>query len=1380
MAATEDGNGSALPKTGSGGVAFPVVGVGASAGGLAALQQLFAGMPAKPGMAFVVVMHLSPDHESSLPQILERSCDLPVVAVTHSTPIEVDHIYVIPPARKLSMLDGQVHVEEMEAGEGRHGSIDLFLRSLAEAHGDKAYCLLLSGSGSDGTQGLTRIKELGGVSFAQSAEDAEFDSMPRSAVATGLVDFVMPVAEMPGKLVEIWANARRIALPGRRPDIDERRPASPEDHLSEEALVSIRGLLRERTGHDFSRYKRATVLRRLERRMQVHALPDLPSYRRLLESEPKETQALLQDLLISVTNFFRDPDAFAALEQALRQTIAERESDEPFRAWVAGCATGEEAYSVAILLRELLGPATSIQVFASDIDKRAVAAARTGAYLPSIATDVTPGRLGRYFVDESHGFRIAKSIRDSVVFSAHNVLSDPPFTRMDLICCRNLMIYLERAAQAPLLRTFNFALKTGGLLFLGSSETVDAVDGGLFTARDSRHRIYQSSGTGRKSVTPPLPSMHLVHHTPPPLEAAPTAAVRKPLETLHERVRTNHAAPTVLVDADDTALRVDERAAHLLRLPAGAPSNKLTALARPELRAELRAALSRAVQTGRSVESRRIRVMLNGEASHVRITVQPAFDESPAGLYLVAFQESQDTMAVGEAAAPDHDPVVESLESELLRTQEDLRNTRGESAASTEELRASNEELQTINEELRSTTEELETSREELQAVNEELSTVNGELEVKIEETGKANDDLQNLMVSAEIGAVFTDREMRVKRFTPQAATLFNLRPADVGRPLLDLTHRLDYPELATDAAEVLRDLRRVEREVRAADGRWFLARVLPFRTSADRIDGAIFTLFDVSSRRAAEERLRLSEQRMRLVADSMRDYAIITLDEAGLVATWSPGAERVFGYAGTEAVGQPFDLIFTPEDRVVGVPREEMRRARELGRAEDDRWHLRKNGERIFCTGITTPLVDGSLVGYAKIARDFTNAELRDKRQQAALLEERAARESLRKASAMKDEFLAVMSHELKNPLAVIDMSAQLLSRLPGVDAEPRAVRAAASIKSAVASQAQIINDLLELSRVTTGKVTLARTAVDLPGLVRNIVQAVGPELAAKGQTLDPELVESLSVMADPVRIEQIVWNLVTNAIKFTPERGAIRMSLAVEGDMARLTVSDSGIGLAADSLAGVFDMFRQVDMAPSRKNTGLGIGLALVKQLAELHGGRVEATSQGAGLGSQFHVWLPLGSTERPSPVAERRQRQGLDRLRILLVDDDVQLLQAFGDLLELEGAEVVVARTAPAAIEAVRGADFDVVISDIAMPEHDGYWLAGQLRALERGRDIPLVAVSGMAREADQQKALEAGFDAHAGKPLELSALKAVIERAIALRPDRVRFDSRASPT
>ena len=1339
---------------------FPVVGIGASAGGIEALRRLLDAMPADPGMAFAIVMHLSPDHESSLAAILQRASKMPVVTVTKVTPIEADHVYVISPALKLAMNDGHLHVSALTTLEGRRQSIDLFFRSLAQAHQERSVCVVLSGTGSDGAQGLKRVKELGGVAIAQSPEDAEFDGMPRAATQTGQVDFILPVEEMPGKLLLLWENAKQIELPEPPAEMEVESSTGDAAALAEEALLSIKALLRERTGHDFARYKRGTVLRRLERRMQVRALPDLPGYRRLLDAEPSETLALLQDMLISVTNFFRDPEAFDALAAALRAQISERPASEPFRAWVAGCATGEEAYSVAILLRELLGPsAPPIQVFASDIDQRAVAFARAGLFPASIEADVSAERLRSAFAPDPAGFKVSKPLRDAVVFSAHNVLSDPPFTRMDLICCRNLMIYLDRSAQQQLLSGFHYALKARGLLFLGSSETAEAADG-LFEDIDRIHRVYRASVTATRARSLPIG----VPRLPSPILELPKVAGAKPalppLHALHEYVLREYAPPTVLVDADDTVLHVSERASGLLRLPEGAPTNKLMALVRPELRAELRAALARAAETGKVIEAPRVRLSINGETREVVMTARPATREAPRGLMLVEFDEAPESLA---ETAPDRDPLVESLEAELLRTQERLRGTLGESAESTEELRSSNEELQTINEELRTMTEELETSREDLQAVNEELTTLNDELADRVADATKAGDDWKNLLSSAEIGTVFIDRELRVKRFTPQAATLFNLLPSDLGRPLLDITHRMDYPQLAADIGDALRQLKRVERELNAEDGRRLLLRAAPYRTSDDRIEGTVLAFFDVTALRAAEDRVLASERRMALIAESMRDYAILTMDPQGRISTWSPGAERIFAYSSDEVVGRHFELIFTHEDRKGGVPAEELRSAAQSGRALDDRWHVAKSGQKIFCSGVTTSLGEGA--GFAKIARNLTDEELRTASREAALAQERTTSGRLHELSAMKDEFLAIVSHELKNPLSIIQMNAQLLSRLPSSAVDPRALRSTQSIMSAVSSQAQIINDLLELSRANVGKISLAPALLDLAELTANIVEAATADAQAKGQALLFDI-EPATVFGDRVRVEQIVWNLVVNAVKFTPEGGSVRVALRTEDGMARLSVEDSGIGLDPRDLADIFELFKQANRGVGQAKTGLGIGLALVKQLAELHGGRVAAESDGVGRGARFSVWLPLPAGESPS-LPESAADRGLRGLRVLLVDDEPDALAAFGALLEIEGARVALASGASEALELAGTGQFDAVVSDVVMPGADGLWLATRLREGEQTRGMVLVAVSGMTRGADRAQAARAGFDALLAKPLDLDALRSEIVHAMAKR-------------
>ncbi|HEV7914601.1 MAG TPA: PAS domain-containing protein, partial [Albitalea sp.] len=732
----------------------------------------------------------------------------------------------------------------------------------------------------------------------------------------------------------------------------------------------------------------------------------------------------------------------------------------------------------------------------------------------------------------------------------------------------------------------------------------------------------------------------------------------------------------------------------------------------------------------------------------------------------VQFDEVDASLAIPPEpdAGQASDPVLAGLEEELSRTKEQLQNTLEHSDTSTEELKASNEELQAINEELRSTTEELETSKEELQSINEELITVNYELKTKVDETSKINDDLQNLIASTDIATLFVDRAMSIKRYTPHATRLFNLIPTDIGRSLLDITHRLDYDRLADDAAEAFQSLRVIEREVHSHDGPWYLARVLPYRTTEDRIDGAVLTFVDITSRRRAETK-------MRLIADSTKDYAIATFDLAGNITTWNQGAEKVFGYGETEALGEPVSMLFVPEDRRAGIVEQELGRAREEGRAEDDRWHLRKDGVRIYCSGITTPMIeDGKVIGYAKIARDLTGSKRLEYERERMLREEGAKRAEAQAASELKDEFLAVMSHELKNPLNLIQLNAELLARLPEARGLPAVQRAAAIIRRTVVSQAQIIDDLLDLSRINTGKLTLNRQSVDWEASIEAIAAAMRDESAAKGVELSVSVSGAdLVVDGDPVRIEQIVWNLVNNAVKFTPAGGRVMLRLAHDGDCVRFDVEDTGRGIEPEALPLVFEMFKQAEPGNTRVQAGLGIGLAVVKHLATLHGGRVAAASPGRGAGSSFSVWLPHAQSHTAAgDETATTQRPRLRDRRVLVVDDDRASVEALRRLLENEGMQVVQAASAADALAQVGRSRFDVVITDIAMPQMDGHELVRALRRDPHSAEVPVLALTGLGRPVDVKRALDAGFRMHLTKPTSLERLLGALEDVLGAEP------------
>lgn len=1359
---------------------FPVVGIGASAGGVQALLSFFENAPADIGMAFVVVLHLSPEHESSADQVIQHVTAMPVRQVHHAMPVEKNHVYVISPSHDLSLDHGHLTPLEIDRPRGRPITIDLFFRSLADAHRERAIAIVLSGTGADGATGIGRIKEQGGVTIAQLPSDAEYPEMPQNAVATGMIDLTLTAAAMPRKLRDIADNARAIRLPSPR----ENEPtdaaqtaggsgAAPDAASSaERALLGVLATLRARTGHDFRHYKRATILRRIERRLQVNGIPDLQAYQSYVLSHPEETPALLKDMLIGVTNFFRDREAFDVVERDIVPELFRKKSeDDPVRAWIAGCATGEEAYSLAMLLTEQLDPLSAIQVqlFATDIDERAIGLARGGLYSESITADVSAQRMRQFFTPERSHYRVSKAIREKVLFAVHNVLRDPPFSRVDLVSCRNLLIYLDRSVQSQVLQMFHFALQPGGYLLLGSSESAEAA-GDLFTPVDKKNRIYRANVV-TTATRPPI-SMPVVQaggttemtRTGP----APMLPQALPFSALHHRILELYAPPSIVVDTDANILHMSEQAGRFLRFVRGEPSYNLIMLVSPSLRLQLRAALFQALRDNQEVVTPPIDF---ASAAQVRIIVRPyrRTEDSPE-FALVLFEETQATVGAPTSAQPGaQDSLLVHLEDELHRTRQELRSTVEQSEASTEELKASNEELQAINEELRAATEELETSKEELQSLNEELFTVNAELQAKIEETGKAKDDLQNVIASTGIATVFMDREMHIKRYTPAATDLFNVIPSDIGRPLHDITHRLDYPQLADDTALVFESLQLIEHEIRGTDGRYFLTRLSPYRTTDDHIDGAVLTIVDITALRRAEQLVRVGEERLNLAAQSTNDFAIIVQDMDGIVVTWNKGAERIFGYRESEIVGQPLDCIYLPEERAAGEPGSERQRAQVENRIDDERWYIHKGGARLYCSGVMTPVASANFRGYAKIVRDLTQRKGTEALEQRKMTLERSVRAKVEAASRLKDEFLAVLSHELKNPLNLIHVKADMLDRAPSTQNLPVVRDAADAIRRSVVSLAKIIDDLLDLSRVRTGKLALESARVDVAAIAASVVTAIeGDALAQQVRIFADGIDTRFLIEADPVRLEQILWNLLSNAVKFTPAGGRITLSLSRENGFACIEVLDTGRGIEAAFLPNVFDMFSQAEGSHRRHSGGLGIGLALVKQLTEMHGGRVSAESPGTGKGARFRVWLPADNAPPSVPLAETHGNASLLKgMRVLLVDDAAESLDAFRSLLEMEGAQVWPQTSGADALALAEKQPFDLILSDIGMPGMDGYELIAALRKLPATAAVPALALTGFGRPQDATRAIRAGYDGHLGKPVSLQALLDKIARATTQR-------------
>lgn len=827
-----------------------VVGIGTSAGGLAALKTFLNHVPADSGLAFVVVVHLSPDHESHLAELLQPNVSFPVQQVSNTTLIEGNHVYIIPPNANLNAIDTHLHLSKLEERRQERAPIDHFFRTLASTHDGNAIAVVLTGTGSDGTLGVKDIKANGGIVIVQDPAEAEYDGMPQSAIATGLVDFVLPVAEIPASILRFDRTQPHVPLP---PDGEE----IPADERV--LLQKIFAQLRARTQRDFSRYKRSTILRRIARRMQLNYIEDLAHYVERLRENPKEVRALADDLLITVTQFFRDSEVFDKLEKTeIGRLFANKGSSDSVRAWSVGCATGEEAYSIAMLLAEEAGRREAppqIQVFASDLHGGAIEKARDGFYPGDIEADVSPERLKRFFQKENGGYRIRKEIRDLVIFAPHNVLADPPFSKLDLISCRNLLIYLERDAQEDLIDVFHYALNPDGVLLLGSAETLDAMD--LFRVVDKKLCFFRKRDVPPREPSLPVFPLTRTRFTGEPSTRHPRAAPATVYGNLHQRMLEKYAPPSILIGADDRILHLSEHAGRFLLPPGGEPTASAVKLVREELRIELQALLHQAREKKQLLDSRPIPVRFNGTPTPVALHVRPSLEQDEEGFVLVIFEERepQGADASERQSGPGTGPG-RALQEELNQARQRLQAVIEEHETSREEMQASHEEMQSTNEELRSTMEELETSKEELQSINEELQTVNQQNRHKMEELAQLSTDLQNLLMATDIATLFLDRNLRILRFTPGLGDLFNVRTTDQGRPISDLTSRLGYADLRKDAETVLSRLVPIEREVQDDAGRWYSTRVHPYRTSDDRIDGVVVTFIDITTRRLADEAL--------------------------------------------------------------------------------------------------------------------------------------------------------------------------------------------------------------------------------------------------------------------------------------------------------------------------------------------------------------------------------------------------------------------------------------------------------------------------------------------------------------------------------------------
>ena len=1353
---------------------FPIVGVAASAGGLEAFTQLLSHLPTDTGMAFVLIQHLSPDHESLLTEILARATPLPVHEVKNGMAVEPNQVYVIPPNTKMILSEGLLQLSPREKVFGKYMPGDAFFTSLAADRGHKAIAVVLSGSDGDGSLGLKAIKAGGGVTFAQCEDTAKFDSMPNTAIATGNVDFVLP----PEKISEELANlSRNPMLACSQPLISTEEPPLPGD-----ALETIFALLRSTTGVDFSRYKPNTVERRILRRMLLYKLEQLEDYAAHLQEHPDEVKALYEEILIHVTSFFRDPEAFEALKTLVFPTITQNKSAEfPIRIWVAGCSTGEEVYSIAICLLEFLGDRAMrppIQIFATDISELAINKARAGVYAENQMVEISPERRRRFFYGVEGGdYQISKAVRELCVFARQNLGNDPPFSNLDLISCRNLLIYLGDPLQKRIMPIFHYSLKPTGFLLLGTSEGTGQ-HSDLFTLIDKKWRIYAKKVTATRPAFSFAPNRHPIAKVTN--RQPPQAPIEFDLQQKVDQLIVNHYAPiSVVIDDKMQVLQLRGDVDRYLKLVSGVANFNLFKLVRDGLLVELRSAVHQARQDQMLVTKNGLQLEDGDRSRAVNLQVIPfKVPTSEEQRFLVLFEEVLPTI-ISSANLSDSVGPQGDLDQEIARLRQELAAAVQERAATqsylqavieeqengNQDLRVANEEILSANEELQSTNEELETAKEEIQATNEELNTTNEELRSRNLELDQTNNDLVNLLASINIPILMLTHDLRIRRFTPMAQRLFNFIPADAGRPFHDIRTNLDIPDLDLLISEVIDTLNVKELDVQTQGGYWYTLRIRPYRTVQNQIDGVVLVLVDIDAPKRSAVTLEEARNYAEAIVETVQ-VPLIMLDSDLRVNKANRSFYETFQVSPPETARS---LIFNLGNGQWNIP--QLRSLLENISVNDTtvlnfevEHRFEHIGQKIMLVNGWKIIQEGDAQRILLSIEDITDRKQLETERSRLLSQEQSARQQAEEANRAKDEFLSNLSHELRNPLNTMMGWSQIL-RTRELN-EAAVTRALETIERSAKVQSQLIEDILDVSRITSGKLRLNTRSLDLVWIVDNAIESVQLSAEAKSIQIVSQLT-SATVLGDVDRLQQVLWNLLSNAIKFTPSGGRVKITLSPTQNNAEIKVSDNGQGIQADLLPYVFDRFRQGDSSTTKNTQGLGLGLSIVRHIIDLHGGLVQAESLGRGHGTTITVRLPLQlrlpavPSELESVVLNADQEApSLRGLRLLVVDDDADSLDLMKYMLEEVGAEVAIVTSAKEAIAALTApsSQYDVLLSDIGMPEEDGFSLIRQVRALEAevGGQIPAAAITAYASDRERQLAIDAGFQAHIAKPIDLGQL------------------------
>jgi two-component system CheB/CheR fusion protein len=1329
-----------------------IVGIGASAGGLESLERLFAEMPPDTGMAFVVVQHLSPDFRSLMDELIARHSEMPVLLAEDGVLVEPNHIYLMPPRKEMIIRERRLILTDKDPAQGLSLPIDQFFRSLAQDQGPQAVAIVLSGSGSDGSRGIVDIKRAGGTVLAESVASAKFDGMPLSAQATGVVDD----ARTPRDLARILCGLPPLEA------VDDSEPLSEDP-----AMDATLRLLRDQFGIDFSLYKTSTVARRIQRRVDLLRVDSIAAYVEQLHADPDELNTLYQDLLIGVTQFFRDPEAFETLEREVIPQILDRVPPaQELRLWIAGCATGEEAYSLAMLFYEQLaarGRPINMKILATDVHPASLEFASAGVYGDDQLGNVTPERLERFFTRRSSGYQISQELRQLIVFARHNVLKDAPFTKMSFISCRNMLIYLQPQAQRTVLSLFHFGLSTGGVLFMGASESPGALSD-EFTPVDDHWKIYRK----RRDV-------HLLSQVRLPLGRRPTgrrSAV--PIDV----PRSTGADPLILATYDQLldefmpqSFLIDEQrclidsfggAERLLKVRRRRISTSILDLMEGELRTVVAGAIQRAFKEQTRIEYTGVRIPEEDGERRCTISVRPmTHPRTGARNLLIAFGEPTEIQRPTDVPPVAVETVsVDKASHERMKTLEtDLAYTRETLQATIEELETSNEEMQATNEELVASNEELQSTNEELHSVNEELYSVNAEYQQKIAELKELNTDMQHLLEGTDVGTLFLDRDLRIRRFTPRIASIFHIVEHDVGRQLSDFSNNIERDSLMQDIERARCDGTTLEVEVRDSSGTPYFLRILPYRVASSKDDdsvrrgrepdGVVLTLTDISALDKARSKLA----QMSAIVESCDD-AIVGKALDGTITSWNLGAERLYGYSADEAVGRNVRMLMqsTAPDELEGHL-ERIRRGDKVEHVHSVR--VRKDGTPIEVSLTISPIWDhdGHLAGVSAIARDITPLM--------------SAQRELEIAAKRREQFLAMLSHELRNPLAAVLNATNLVEEAKfetGMVEKCHRV-----IARQTGHMARLLDDLLDVSRITRGKFDLRKQDLDLRGPIEAAIESTRPLLEERAIDLHVVLPDRpILVRGDSSRLQQVVSNLLSNAATYSHKAGWVELRVEHDDKRVELQVADRGVGIEAEMLVKIFELFVQAEQRLDRPRGGLGVGLSLARSVIELHGGTIEAHSDGPGRGSRFVVRLPVqanairGLVERPIKPSRP--------CRLVVVEDQQDAREMLRVLLEKRKHIVIEASDGAHGVEVIEREHPDAALVDIGLPVINGYEVARQIRSRKYLDDVMLIALTGYGASGDVNAAREAGFDYHVCKPAELARIEELLASAPPERRDK----------